>query len=265
MYYYFRSSVTLSSAKVINVSAVDNTTPLSVTYESYGGYDSQDEGCYDMAVTRGMFIASGTSTSAQDIEINLVAGKTYAIKLSIAGCKGHITLTSIYNWLHNIRQEVGCMDCITGFKPPFGDYILSGWVRDASSNPSATTYNKPTIVFNDGTTSTVCSPEGEIIEGWQRIETKVTVGILSTNVSLRLDCASGGDCYFDDIRMFPIDGTMVTYVYDPVTLRLMAELDERNYAKYYEYDEEGKLIRIKKETENGVMTIQETRENNSGQ
>jgi hypothetical protein len=43
----------------------------------------------------------------------------------------------------------------------------------------------------------------------------------------------------------------------------MAELDERNYAKLYEYDEEGKLIRVKKETEKGIMTIQENRENSS--
>jgi hypothetical protein len=41
----------------------------------------------------------------------------------------------------------------------------------------------------------------------------------------------------------------------------MAELDERNYATFYEYDEEGKLIRVKKETEKGVMTIQENRDN----
>jgi hypothetical protein len=54
---------------------------------------------------------------------------------------------------------------------------------------------------------------------------------------------------------------MMSYVYDPISLRLMAELDERNYATLYEYDEEGKLIRIKKETEKGIMTIQENRDN----
>ena len=58
-------------------------------------------------------------------------------------------------------------------------------------------------------------------------------------------------------------GSMITYVYDPITLRLMAEMDERNYAKIYEYDEEGKLIRVKKETEKGIMTIQQTNENTS--
>ena len=37
----------------------------------------------------------------------------------------------------------------------------------------------------------------------------------------------------------------------------MAELDERNFATLYEYDEEGKLVRVKKETERGIMTIKE--------
>jgi hypothetical protein len=41
----------------------------------------------------------------------------------------------------------------------------------------------------------------------------------------------------------------------------MAELDENNYATFYEYDLEGGLVRVKKETEKGVYTIQETRSN----
>jgi hypothetical protein len=41
----------------------------------------------------------------------------------------------------------------------------------------------------------------------------------------------------------------------------VAELDERNYATLYEYDEEGKLIRVKKETEKGIMTIKENKNN----
>ena len=36
--------------------------------------------------------------------------------------------------------------------------------------------------------------------------------------------------------------------YDPVTLLLTAELDDNNYATFYEYDQEGNLTRIKKET-----------------
>ena len=61
--------------------------------------------------------------------------------------------------------------------------------------------------------------------------------------------------------MSPKNSSFVTYVYDPLTLRLVAELDEHNYATIYEYDEEGALIRVKKETERGVQTIQESRNN----
>jgi hypothetical protein len=39
----------------------------------------------------------------------------------------------------------------------------------------------------------------------------------------------------------------------------MAELDENNYATMYEYDDDGTLIRLKKETERGIKTITETR------
>jgi YD repeat-containing protein len=52
---------------------------------------------------------------------------------------------------------------------------------------------------------------------------------------------------------------MKSYVYDPVNLRLTAELDANNYATFYEYDAEGGLIRTKVETREGIKTIQETR------
>lgn len=68
--------------------------------------------------------------------------------------------------------------------------------------------------------------------------------------------------YFDDVRVIPSKGNMKSFVYDQKTQRLMAELDENNYGTYYEYDLEGGLIRIKKETEKGVFTIQETRSSN---
>ena len=66
--------------------------------------------------------------------------------------------------------------------------------------------------------------------------------------------------YYDDIRFFPFDASMKSYVYDPLTLRLVAEMDGENYATFYEYDEEGAMVRVKKETERGVMTLREARQ-----
>jgi len=69
----------------------------------------------------------------------------------------------------------------------------------------------------------------------------------------------GQPVYFDDIRIHPFNANMKTYIYDTRTLRQSAEMDENNYASFYEYDEEGQLIRVKKETIQGIKTIKETR------
>jgi hypothetical protein len=117
------------------------------------------------------------------------------------------------------------------------------------------------ISFPGSSTTYTFTPTGAIIDGWQRIEGTFDIPSPSpSELNITLN-STAGDVYFDDIRVFPYDGSMKTYVYDPVTLRLAAELDERNYATIYEYDEEGKLIRVKKETERGIMTIQENKNN----
>ncbi|MES2680891.1 MAG: PKD domain-containing protein [Bacteroidota bacterium] len=156
-----------------------------------------------------------------------------------------------------------CDDCISSFSPIAGKkYVVSAWAKEDSPAQSRTNYTYPAITLLFPSVSGSAgpfAPSGNIIDGWQRIEAEFTVPSLATDITVELDCSTG-DCYYDDIRIFPVDGSMKSYVYDPVTMRLVAELDERNYATLYEYDEEGKLIRVKKETEKGKMTIKETRE-----
>ncbi|OEK09134.1 hypothetical protein A8C32_10390 [Flavivirga aquatica] len=108
-------------------------------------------------------------------------------------------------------------------------------------------------------------PKGAIIDGWQRISTDFFVPSEAAFMNIVLKNTSGEDInsYFDDIRMHPFKSNIKTFVYDPKTQRLQSELDENNYATFYEYDKEGGLVRVKKETERGIYTIQETRSNNS--
>ena len=42
---------------------------------------------------------------------------------------------------------------------------------------------------------------------------------------------------------------------------MRATLDDNNYATFYDYDDEGKLIRQRQETERGIMTIEEAEYN----
>jgi len=85
------------------------------------------------------------------------------------------------------------------------------------------------------------------------------VPVSSGSITLNLVNNSTGTIYFDDIRIQPFNADMKTYVYDPVNLRLVAEMDANNYATFYDYDEEGILVRTKVETREGIKTIQETR------
>lgn len=160
------------------------------------------------------------------------------------------------------EPEFECKDCITFFSPTPGQYMMSAWVSEDGYTGSTTSYSNTSIeVSFSGSVSTYSlTPSGRIIDGWQRIERVIEVPPSATDLHLSFETTSGA-AYFDDIRFYPLDGSMVSYVYDPINLRLMAQLDERNYATFYEYDEEGKLIRVKKETERGVMTIQENRDN----
>lgn len=168
-------------------------------------------------------------------------------------------------------EKLSCENCIPSFKPEEGKtYILGAWVSQAGNKNGLAVLDRPSVVVTFSVGSTTSSvelkPSGSIIDGWQRIEQEFSVPAGTTDIFVELKCSntsSTGQCNFDDIRIFPKDGTMKSYVYDPNTLRLVAELDERNYATLYEYDEEGKLVRVKKETERGVMTIKESRNNTS--
>ncbi len=172
------------------------------------------------------------------------------------------TSQAAYATISSVEQTQPCQNCIGSFRPqPGKTYLVSAWVKESGAAATKTSYTYPQIAIGFPSVSLTAgpfSPSGEIIDGWQRIEAQFKVPASATNISITLQSTTGTS-YFDDVRIFPFDGSMKSYVYDPTTLRLTGELDERNYATIYEYDEEGKLTRVKKETENGIMTIKESK------
>ena len=148
------------------------------------------------------------------------------------------------------------------FAPESGKYIVSGWVKEIH-NEEPLSYQSAIKVSVLGQSYTL-KPSGPIIDGWQRIVGIITIvdypDTIQPVMTIELSCdLSINECFYDDVRFFPYHGNMKSFVYDQQTQRLMAELDQNNYATYYEYDLEGGLVRVKKETEKGIMTIQETR------
>lgn len=140
--------------------------------------------------------------------------------------------------------------------------VLSAWVKENGPDCKCSTYVNNTITISytgSGTTETF-HPTGSIIEGWQRYESVFTVPATATAISVSLNNSSGSaPAYFDDVRIHPFNANMKSFVYHSSSLRLMSELDENNYASFYEYDDDGTLTRVKKETQRGVKTITETR------
>jgi hypothetical protein len=162
-------------------------------------------------------------------------------------------------------------DLNKGFNPKAGKYIFSCWVKETNPTPQNTYTNSLVKIFTIQNSSIsdihVFYPTGPIINGWQRIEGVVDLSSYSINEGKEVPCivislinrSTARDVYFDDVRMHPYKSSMTAYVYDSKTLRLMAQLDDYNYATIYQYDEEGTLVRMNAETEKGIYTVREQR------
>ncbi|MEQ9262019.1 MAG: hypothetical protein RLP14_02545 [Owenweeksia sp.] len=121
-------------------------------------------------------------------------------------------------------------------------YTLRAWHKTTSAGSM-------NILNGQTTNAEILSPD---IEGWELLEIEFTSAGTDT---LQLQ---GTNAQFDDIRVQPFRSSMVTYVYDPLTQKLVAQLDENNFATIYNYDRDQVLVQVKKETERGIKTIQAT-------
>jgi len=143
-----------------------------------------------------------------------------------------------------------------GFEPyPGKQYIFDAWVNDGLPNDKSINL---TLNINNNPVTLQCKA---VVEGWKLIEGTIDLSTVAgaTALNIAIVPATGKTIYIDDIRMHPFDAHMKTYAYDDKTMRLMAEIDENGFATFYEYDDEGLLVRVKKETEKGIMTLKESR------
>lgn len=260
-------------------SSPGNVGAINSNYKLYGPFDINEN--YTDLITNGVapvLASDATINGTHSIGASVLKNKVYVVEFTIFACSGYIDiqvptpfiqygpefddLQDLPQFLNCDSTKIDCDNCIPKFQPVDDRYVVSAWVKELeASTEGALNYENASLKVTSGGNVATFHPAGQIIDGWQRIE-----GIIQTNSlgNLKMELImDDGIAYFDDIRVSPFDGSMITYVYDPITLRLMAEMDERNYAKIYEYDEEGKLVRVKKETEKGIMTIQENRENSS--
>ncbi|MCW3071740.1 MAG: hypothetical protein JWO44_1630 [Bacteroidetes bacterium] len=139
------------------------------------------------------------------------------------------------------------------FSPATGkSYMISAWFKgDAGSTPAITVPSGGSVV-----SATLSGP----IEGWRKCDVVFTASG-SGAITFDFNIGSSTLKLVDDIRIMPFESGIKTYVYNPQTLWLVAELDNQNFATFYNYDQEGTLVQVKKETAQGIRTIKTTRSN----
>jgi len=150
------------------------------------------------------------------------------------------------------------------FKADSGKYWLSIWSKELLASGTPYAGESPEIEIHiistvtSDTTSTLLKPSGPFIDGWQKIEGEFEVASSSDIVII----FKGGlwGTFYDDLRIHPYSSNLNTFVYDRYSGRLISKLDENNYATFYEYDEEGIPSQLKLETDQGRITISESRQ-----
>jgi hypothetical protein len=152
------------------------------------------------------------------------------------------------------------------FNPTEGRYYLCAWVKITDNLLSYEDSTTIEVLINNQRIA-IFKPAGPVIEGWQAVQGHFSISkdmfnsqsdkisVMVNNLCIKKTRA----LYFDDFRIQPFNSSMKSFVYDPLTLRHMATLDDNNMSTLYEYDGEGNLTRIKKETDKGVLTVQEVR------
>jgi hypothetical protein len=246
--------------ETLPVAVASNSRVNEIAYDGFEDY-SFALGCNasDTCI-KGQFNFKSLLGSAASLNTEIAHSGKSSLLLN-----GSVTLSkSVYNSnvigiysIVNGRYYLGSNELAKGFSPFTGKkYILSFWIKESNSRTPTTGFqasvNGVNLISN--------SIKWPVVEGWKRIEVPFLLSSFSTKFNLQL--SSSGQAYVDDIRIYPYDGQMKTFSYDNSTLRLLGELDENNFATFYEYDDEGILIRVKKETERGIVTIKESRSYN---
>lgn len=159
---------------------------------------------------------------------------------------------------NNTGQVQDC-DCIRGFSPTPGDYVISAWVKQPNNTAGSIQViiqdnsSTPVQLLNSSFTTTAAS-----LDGWQRIEGTLTIPANAGEIAISLKNNATENVYFDDFRIHPLLAGMETAVYNPVTLMKIASHDGYNFTTFYNYDENNQLVRVRVETNEGIKTVSES-------
>ncbi|MGD1847278.1 MAG: hypothetical protein ACFB10_17955 [Salibacteraceae bacterium] len=145
---------------------------------------------------------------------------------------------------------------------PENKYLLTVWAKETNPPPAnLANYNAAQVSITVPGITDLVEQRSAIIDGWQRIE--ITFNLPPTipnGTAVQIQLGTGSDIVlYDDLRIQPYDSEMNSVAIDALQWRKMAQLDDRDFATSYQYDENGTLVRVIQETERGRQAISETR------
>ena len=262
---------------LLPLAVASNARLQEMGYDGFEDYTCPGEGCFNNRETHFDFMQYKPSLTTEEAHTGRYSMKIKAQDYSEVVMRKKLTTTACASPVSAAcAYSLTCSDFIEPFSPITHGadpkkYVLSYWIKERPYNIRMGTqildYDNAIVnvgLVGVGSITPGALKKSEIIDGWQRVEYTFMIssgasGYISFSLKNRRANGWLTHCYFDDIRVHPFNSNMKSFVYDPVTLKYVAELDANNFATFYEYDEEGSLVRVKKETEKGIMTIQETK------
>ena len=193
-----------------------------------------------------------------DYSLQIKRGREIEKSFVLEECDNRNISNKNYDPLFETTQ-VKCDDCLGTFQPTPGKYIFTAWMTRGLNPESHKALFTYFTLSSDGDVLARLRPKGDFIEGWQRVFGEFIIPSGASELTIKIGNPGIEHIAVDDIRIHPYDASFNSYVYDEHSLRFTYELDENNYFTKYEYDISGNLERVKKETERGVMMIQESR------
>lgn len=147
-------------------------------------------------------------------------------------------------------------------------YLLKYWIYHYDGIPLGIPQALEVKFFNTATNSDITTSFIESsnwtnpirVGNWDLITHEIKVNTYSppsTN-EINIKVIAAVPTYIDDLLFIPIDATSKCIAYNCENDRVEAEFDSEHFATFFDYDNEGRLIRKRKETYRGVKNIAET-------
>lgn len=247
-----RSTAVFGYGQTLPIAVAQNAGYLNIRYFSF---EEQDRIANVATHALGRFYESVGLPNLSQVPVSTQYGRPFVKPAANAYGAGTEVVNEGHTGRRSLKFTQASAQLLLGNAAHFGygeRIYVSFWAKGFAP----ATNNMGLRVTNGGGYSTINSlaPVGKPIDGWQKVEGYYNI---SNGFDIMLYVPVNG--LVDDIRILPARATMQSFAYDPMNFRLYASLDENNYATFFEYDAEGKLIRTKKETEKGILTVSESR------